>query len=226
MLKKTTKLLYFFIEKDDLWKNQEKENNDKNLWTKKKIKTSFFLGKRWKAYLKKINISQKKNWSTVRQEKKTVISLNKNLKSKLSPFFFKPWIKKKRVRLTERQLYLKKLYAQYRKKCSWRKRKDFLKTSFGEILKITHLNSEIKLGLWLSARVLLKYRKIKKLNKKKIYIKKIPWVLVKNHGKQYQLLIKSMQKGWLYESLLKKKNFEKSKTLSFGSPANGISKSL
>jgi len=76
---------------------------------KKKIKTSFFLGKRWKAYLKKINISQKKNWSTVRQEKKTVISLNKNLKSKLSPFFFKPWIKKKKSSFNRKTTLFKKV---------------------------------------------------------------------------------------------------------------------
>jgi hypothetical protein len=49
-----------------------------------------------------------------------------------------------------------------------------LKTSFGEILKTTHLHSEIKKGLWLSGQFLLANKRIKKINKKKFYIKKIP----------------------------------------------------
>lgn len=171
----------------------------------KEIKTPFFLGKKWKTYLKKVNIYAEENWTTVTQEKKEAILLIQGLKSKLSPFFFKPWIKNKKVRLTKRQDYLEKLYDQYKKTYSLKKRKDFLKTSFGEILKTTHLNSELKRGLWLSARILLKYKKIKQLNKKRFYLKKIPWSLVKPHGKQYEILTNSIKKGWLYENLLKGK---------------------
>jgi len=171
----------------------------------KEIKTPFFLGKKWKNYLKKINISPKENWTTVTQEKKETVLLNTRLKSKLSLFFFKPWIKNKRIHLTKKQAYLEKLYTQYKKRYSLKKRKDFLKTSFGEILKTTLLNSELKKALWLSGRVLLKYKKVQRLNQKRFYLKKIPWSLVKPHGKQYEILINSMQKGWLYENLLRGK---------------------
>ena len=169
----------------------------------KKIKTPFFLGKKWKTYLKKVNIHPKENCSTALNQKKEVILLNQTLNSKLSPFFFKPWIKNKRLYLTKRQNYLKKLYGQYKRNYSLKRRKDFLKTSFGEILKTTHLNSESKRGLWLSGRILVTYRKIKKGNKKRNFLKKIPWSLVKPHGKQYEILRNSMRKGWLYENLLK-----------------------
>lgn len=176
-----------------------------------KITNPFFLGKKWKTYLKKVNISQKENRSPVLQERKEVILLNQTLKSKLSIFFFKPWIKNKRIYLTKRQAYLRKLYNQYKKKYSWKKRRDFLKTSFGEILKTTHLHSETIHGLWLSGKVLLRFRRNQYRNKKKGYLKKIPWTLVKPHGKQYEILRKSMRKGWLYENLLKKKNSRNAK---------------
>lgn len=169
----------------------------------KKIKTPFFLGKKWKTYLEKVNISPKVNCSTVLNEKKEVILLNQTLKSKLSTFFFKPWIKNKNFNLTKRQVFLKKIYGQFKKNYSLKKRKDFLKTSFGQILKTTHLNSEIKRGLWLPARILLQYRKVQQGKKKKSSLKKIPWTLVKPHGKQYEILIASLRKGWLYENLLK-----------------------
>jgi ribosomal protein S4 len=172
---------------------------------RKNMKIPFFLGNKWKPYLKKINIDQEKNWLPVHQEKKEILILNKSLKSKLSPFFFKPWIKHKKISWTKRQKYLNKLYMQYRKKFSLKKRKNFLKTVFGEILKTTLLNSEIKKGLWLSARVILRAKRIKQLNRKRFYLKKIPWSLVKPHGKQYEILRNSMQKGWLYEQLLKGK---------------------
>ena len=60
--------------------------------------------------------------------------------------------------------------AKYKKKYSLKKRKDFLKTSFGEILKTTHLNSEIKKGLWLSSRILLQYKKIQRINNKRVFL--------------------------------------------------------
>jgi len=153
-------------------KIKTKNNFIKNYMRKKKIKTLFFLGHKWKNYLKKINIYQKDNCSTFSQEKNKMLFLNARLKSELSPFFFRPWIKDKKIFLTKRQSALKKLYAKYKKKYSLKKRKDFLKTSFGEILKTTHLNSEIKRGLWLSARVLLRHKRIRKLNNKKILFKK------------------------------------------------------
>ena len=178
---------------------------------KRKKKNPFFWGEKWKTYLKKLNISKKENWPTVIKEKKEVLLLNQNLPAKLSSFFFKPWIKNKKPRWTKRQAYLKKLYVQYQKKYSLKKRKDFLKTAFGEIFKTTHLNSELKRGLWLPARILLKSKKIKKWKKKRVYLKKIPWILVKPHGKQYESLINSMQKGWLYENLLKRKSSRNAK---------------
>ncbi len=42
-------------------------------------------------------------------------------------------------------------------------------------------------------------------------MKKIPWSLVKPHAKQYEILITSLQKGWLYENLLKKKSSRNAK---------------
>ena len=86
-----------------------------------------------------------------------------------------------------------------------------MKTSFGEILKTTHLHSEIKKGLWLSGQFLLANKRIKKINKKKFYIKKIPWSLVKPYRKQYEILINSMQKSWLYASLLRRKSSRNAK---------------
>ena len=172
---------------------------------KNQEKNPFSLGKKWKIYFKKLNIYQKKNLLTVSSKINKVISLNQEFKSKLPPLFFKTWIKKRRLLLTERQRYLRKLYLRYRKK-SLKKRKDFLKTSFGEIMKTTHLNSETELGLWLSGHSLLAFHWIRKFKNKRVYMKKIPWYLVKRHEKQYQSLIRSMQRGWLYENLLKKKS--------------------
>ena len=196
----------------------EKDENRKNIQMReqiKKIKTTFFLGKKWKTYLKKLNVSPKKNWSTViqeiAQEKKEILLLNQSLKSKLSPFFFKPWIKNQKFSLTKRQDYLEKLYKQYQKNYSLKKRKDFLKTSFGEILKTTLLHSEIKKGLWLSSRIILQSQKIKRIHNKRFFLKKMPWSLVKPHGKQYAILRNSMQKGWLYENLLKGKSSRNAK---------------
>ena len=44
----------------------------------------------------------------------------------------------------------------------------------------------------------------KKRKKNQIYLKKVPWFLVKSHKKQYQSLINPLQKGWLYETLFRK----------------------
>lgn len=60
-----------------------------------KITNPFFLGKKWKTYLKKVNISQKENRSPVLQERKEVILLNQTLKSKLSIFFLSLELKTK-----------------------------------------------------------------------------------------------------------------------------------
>jgi len=150
----------------------------------KKNKNPFSLGKKWDLYLKKVNIFPTENLSTATKKIKRVIYLNKKLKSELSPFFFKPWIKKKRRSLTKRQRYLRNLYAKYRKRCSFKKRKDFLKTSFGEILKITHLHSELRFALWLSGQTVLSHRNVKTLKKKKK--KKIlfePFIFVKKFEK-------------------------------------------
>ena len=219
-------------------KNQKNQKTIRPL-KKKEIEKSFFLAKISKNYLPKIKKFTKQNWSTVIQKKKRIfviqkqkqkqqkqqknkkktkrifgiqkkklIFLEKKLKSKLSPFFFKPWLKK-RVFLTKKQRYLRKLYARYRTKYSLKKRKNFLKTSFGEILKITHLHSEYRKGLWLRGWHLEQKQIVKKIKKKKFYIKKLPWCKVDSHNKQYQFFTNSMQKGWLYENLLKKKSSPK-----------------
>ena len=188
-------------------KLKKKKNKKIKLVQKKKLKNAFFLGERWKIYLPKIGFSPKKKWTTVPPKKKELVFLNKKLKAKLSPLFFKPWIKNRRLRWTKRQRFLKKLYVRYQRRYSWKKRKDFLKTFFGEILKITHLHAELKKGIWFSKREILSYnifRKSKKKNKKKYRLRKIPWYLVKPHGKQYESLRISLKKGWLYENLLRK----------------------
>ena len=64
---------------------QEKINKKKN---------SFFLGQKWKIHLQKINTYPKNNSLTATHEKKEIIFLNQNLKSKLSPFFFSTLNKK------------------------------------------------------------------------------------------------------------------------------------
>jgi len=166
---------------------------------KKYLKNSFFLGKKWEIYLHKLhNLSPEVSTS---KKKNKVITLNKKLKSKLSPFFFKPWIKNIKLSLTKRQKYLKWLY---KKTFFLKNRKDFLKTCFGEILKITHLNSHQLKGRWLSAKNLVNYedRNRKKLDLKKL--KKVPLIYRSSPENQYASLKRSMEKGWLYENLLKK----------------------
>ena len=181
---------------------------------KKKRQTEIFLNNFGKKHLKKLKIAGKQKLLTFFHEQKEIKEiwlLNQRLKSKLSPFFFKPWIKNQTRSLTKRQKYLKSISWQIQNEYSFKKRKDFLKTSFGEILKITHLHSELKRALWISGHLLFKYKKIKRWNRKRVYIKKIPWVLVKPHEKQYQKLRISMQKGWLYENLLKRKSSKNAK---------------
>lgn len=175
----------------------------------KKTKNHFFgvfLKKPWANYLGNLDSSfEEKSLlsKTMWQRKKKLSLLNQPLEnSKLSPFFFKPWVKGKKFFLTERQKYLKELYGQCNNNLYLKERKNFLKTSFGEILKTAYLHSPDVKALWVSARVILSYKKRK--NKKKFYLKKVPWVLVRSHKKQYKKLINSLQKGWLYQTLLKK----------------------
>lgn len=170
------------------------------------MKNLFFLGNKWKTYLKKLTNFQQEKWSSVSKEKKKILLLNKNLKSKLSPFFFKPWVKNKTVSWTNKQRYLSRLYKEYKNNYSWKKRKDFLKTVFGRILKATLLNSEIKRGLWVSSQNILRAKWRKKIKNKHVAVKKIPLVLVKRHEKEYAELRTSLRRGWLYENLLKKRS--------------------
>lgn len=194
-----------------------------------------FLKPTWAKYIGPVNsLVKKKNIfsSKIGARKKKFSLLNKNLEnSKLSPFFFKPWIKGQKVFLTERQKHLKNVYKQNRNSLAWKERKDFFKTSMGEILKNAFLHSPDIKGLWVSARILLSYRlrrkrknlrgkkkrvknlqistqnfhrQIKKRQKTNFFLKKIPWFRVRPQPKQYNSLIQSLQKGWLYETLLKK----------------------
>ena len=177
-------------------KNQSKKELNLSIHTQKKhIQNSFFFGEKWKEHLKTLKNSPKIFLPNTIEEKKEIISLNEKLKSKLSFFFFKPWIKNKRVLLTSRQKHLKDLYKQYQKNYSLKKRKDFLKTSFGEIFKTSHLHGENWNGLWISARILSKYK----------HLKEVPWNVVEHSETQYYTLVNSMQKGWLYENLLRRK---------------------
>ena len=176
----------------------------------KKSKNSLrkiFLKNPWRNYIRNFDFFQKEKSilpKTMIQRKKSLSVRNQKFEtSKLSPFFFKPWIKGKKLFLTARQKHLKELYDQYKNKLHWKQRRNFFKTYFGEVLKTAYLHSPDVKGLWVSARILLPYKKKKR--KKKFYLKKAPWALVKPHAKQYQKLITSLQKGWLYENLLKKK---------------------
>ena len=163
-----------------------------------------FLKKPWTNYLGQFDAEKSILSKTMIQRKKTLSLLNKPLEnSKLSPFFFKPWVKGKKLFLTERQKYLKELYAQCDNSLDLKERKNFLKTSFGEILKTAYLHSPDYKGLWVSSRILLSYKRRNK--KKKYYFKKVPLFLVRSQIKQHKKLINSLQKGWLYETLLKKK---------------------
>ena len=192
----------------------------------KKSKSFFeiFLKKPWANYIGQINsfAKEKKILSAKALARKKRFSfLNQKLeKAKLSPFFFKPWMKGQKFFLTARQKHLKDIYHRSNNHLALKERKDFFKTSFGEILKSAYLHSPDVKGLWVSSRILLPYKMKKKrkkglsfsLNKKgrkkrkknQIYLKKVPWFLVKSHKKQYQSLINPLQKGWLYETLFRK----------------------
>lgn len=190
-------------------KNQKNKSNIKKKSKtnrEKKFSNFFFLGKKWKTYLKKLDNRSKRKLSISSEEKKEIVRLNQSLISKLSPLFFKPWIKNRKIKRTKKQIHLKTLYKEYQRYYSFKKRKNFLKTLFGEIIKSSHLNAELKKGLWLSGRVLLQSKKIRRIKNKRFFLKKIPWPLVKTHNKQYEILRKSMQKGWLYENLLWKRS--------------------
>ena len=134
--------------------------------------------------------------------KKKAMHLNQDFKkSKLSYFFFKPWIRGKKISLTKRQKYLKVLYKNYRN-FSLAERKDFLRTSFGEILKTASLNRLI-------------FRPFDTLfpnddpeydvltdRQAETSIKMFQHLL-KGYGKnskKYKNLINPLQKGWFYES--------------------------
>ena len=190
-----------------------------NKETKKKL-MKIFLTKPWKNYIKNLEFSREKKKSLSKEidaKKKEIIAANQNLeRSKLSFFFFRPWIKDRVVSLTLRQRHLNKLYKEYENNLFSKERKDFLKTYFGEILKTAYLHSSDWKGLWVSARTIAhNYQPTKKniynlkqktKTKKKLFSpKKIPWLFNKPQRKEYQLLKTSLQKGWLYETLLKKK---------------------
>jgi len=119
----------------------------------------------------------------------------------LSPFFFRPWVKNIKRNLTPRQKYLKSLYE---RTFSFKNRKDFLKTGWGELFKIIHLNSHRLKGRWFSAQNLVHYedRNRRKLPLKKV--KKVPLLHRDSFENQYAILKRSMEKGWLYENLLRK----------------------
>lgn len=137
--------------------------------------------------------------------KKKAVSLNQDFKkSKLSYFFFRPWIKGKKISLTKRQRYLKLLYKNY-KSFSLSERKDFLKTSFGQILKTASLNRLIFRPFdTLFPNDAPEYDVI--TIRQAETCSKMFQTLLKGHAKNYKKyknLINPLQKGWFYENLLK-----------------------
>lgn len=137
--------------------------------------------------------------------KKKAMILQKDFKnSKLSYFFFRPWIKGKKLSLTTRQKYLNILYKNYRT-FSLSERKDFLKTSFGEILTTASLNRLIfKPADTLFPSAATEYDVI--TDQQAETFMKMFQSLLKSYGsqaKKYKNLINPLQKGWFYENLLK-----------------------
>ncbi len=192
---------------------QEKNSKKKNL-----NKFSIFLERSGEIYFKKLPKESEWDDFTCSEKdlikKKQFLSLNQKFeKSKLPWYFFKPWFKGVKRLLTSRQKHLKQLYTQFRYKPK-KKRKDFFKTYFGEILKNTYINSAYtKRKLWLPGRrrnlhILQKkyyeYSEYKEALKSfRVIWKKRPWPLVKTQEKQYKILTNAMRRGWLYESVLK-----------------------
>ena len=138
------------------------------------------------------------------KKKKEIVSENSALEnSSLAPFFFKPWLTGQGTSLTKRQIHLKELLVKLEKNLSLENKKDFWKSHFGSTIQtlILHGPSSDITNSLLFSRKFIKFL----LARVKTHKDLEPSELYKSHREQYEFLIKSLQKAWLYQNLFEKK---------------------
>lgn len=138
------------------------------------------------------------------KEKKEILSTNAALEnSNLSFFFFKPWIPNQSASLTQRQIHLKELYSKLASGLTLEKRRDFWKANFGltiQNLILQAASKDIDMPLTVSRKRLKLAASGVKTHAKIEFSE-----LYRSHTEQNQLLVNSLQKAWLYQSLFEKK---------------------